>query len=160
MQGSKSQATKRREKLVAEGLIPPPRKRASAVLAGFKGAVAAGKVPPVIVDRKFQLLIQAEQQFGSSLVGPCLERIGRIALGQIERTPIATQFQAAQYIVDRYGKAKSETGGDAPLNELPALELLEALRAVGNEAAKRSAEDAEVLAPDQQSDPAPVESKP
>lgn len=160
MKGTQSEPTKRRAKLMAEGVIPRPTKRIANIIKGFKGAVAAGKLPAVIIDPKLQLEAIAEQKLGIASVIPCLERIVGIATGQIERTPIATQLQAAQYVVDRYGRAKSEGGGDAPVNELPALELLEALRALQNEAGKRSAEDAEPAQSDQQSDPAPVESKP
>ena len=156
--GKASIPTKRRLARQIAGILPPEVRDAHRRLAGMKGAIAQGKIPRYETDPKVQALIIREQSIGVSLVVPCLERIGQIALGMVERTPIATQLQAGQYIVDRYGRAKSDGGGDAPVNELPAIELLEALRALQNEAGKRSAEDAEPAQSDQQSAAPPAES--
>lgn len=166
MRGSQSQASKRREQLIREGKLPPPTKASVHVATGLLGAVRRGLVPAQVVDAKFQGIVLELQQARAAARLGLIEGVDyalRLVRGTEKNAPHAVRLNAARWIGEVAGLKAGEEGGagDAPLNEVAAAVLNEALAQLTREVGKRDAEDAEPIeppAPDQQSAAPPAES--
>lgn len=127
-QGKKSNATKKRQKLIQQGKLPPPTVDPKKKVAGLLGAVATNGYDFVSLIPKIQSNKSAPDiardiiRDGSILAAQRLVSLAG-GLGEYATWPKGLQYSAMRDVVEKAGISIKDTGGGKPLSEMSLSEL-------------------------------------
>ena len=141
-QGKKSEASKRRERLVAAGLLEPEPVDQTKRANGLRGNIARHSEAfvianlPTVQEVKRRSIARDVRDVAEGDAVACVRFLADLALGrgECEGAPYRERRAAAVDVLQLAGVriAPTETppGDEVPLNEIPAGQLFEALKAL------------------------------
>ena len=159
-QGRKSEATKKRDRLIAAGMLAPTRETSKNVAAGLRSAatrhgegflknyqpILKNYLPPQGVAQ-----VRADvSRIARSDAAACARFLGDLALGRGDYAgaPLRERRQAARDVLELAGvqlQSREIPPDERPLNELTRAELDTIIRKAEMDIKRAGAEDAEII---------------